>query len=271
VPSSEMHITGAWTMNEKDASQRTNHLPESSSPLSEFISRSTPPIAFTFGSMVIHGFPASKMLLLALRTLRETGHRGVLIGGWMKLDEMFTKFVREGASCMDEEIPDYEELVQIAKRQVFAVPGVPYNWLFPKCSCVVHFGNSGILQAAYEADCPQVIMQPPGDYPSMADLVPEMPPCQGVEQPLFSMKPDDLAIAIQQSVRYEQSAKEVGALIRDETGTEDAAEIIEEFLMKEVKTGKWKTKFDKRMDAKLNRRVKKMPAHHVPCATVRVH
>jgi len=270
VPSNQIHITGAWTMNAKDASQRTSHLPKSSSPLSIFISRGTPPIAFTFGSLVIHEFPASKMLLLALRTLKETGRRGVLIGGWMKLDEMYRKFVREGASCMDEECPDAKELLQIAKRQVFAVPEVPHSWLFPKCSCVVHFGNSGTLQAAYEADCPQVILHLSG-YPSRANLVPGMPPCQGVRRPLFTMQPEDLVSAIEGSIKYEQSLKKAGDLIRKETGTEDACQIIEAFLIKEVKTGEWKAKFNKQKGAKCNLHINKMPAPHVPCATVKVH
>jgi len=189
----------------------------------------------------------------------------------MKLDELYAKFIEEGASCMDEEVPDYEELLQIAKTQVLAVPEAPYSWLFPQCSCVVHVGSTGTMQAAYEADCPQVIMNIGGDYPSMADLVPEMPPCQDVGKPLLTMKPEDLASAIEQSVQYEEPVKEVGTLIREEMGTEDAADIIEEFLTKEVKTGKWKTKFNKRMVAKCNPSTKKVLAHSVPCAAVKAH
>jgi len=269
--SSQVHITGAWTMHEKDAAQRTSYgSPKSWSALSRFLAKGARPVAFTWGSKASDQMHSLKLLFVVLRTLKKTGDRGVLIGGWMKLDELYKKFMLDTLSDCAIRIPDHEELLQIARKQVCVIQEVPYSWLFPKCSCVVHHGGLGTLQAAYEAACPQVIIPISLETYSVADLVPGMPCCQGGDKLLSNMEPEDLAHAIKRSVKHEHLVKQVGAMIRKETGTENAAQIVQEFLTEEVKTGKWEISLRNHMSAKRNN-CDQIPAHKVMCAPTEVH
>jgi O-mycaminosyltylonolide 6-deoxyallosyltransferase len=88
------------------------------------------PVVMTMGSMVTLDFARFAPVLSA--ALRATGRRGVVVGGWMESDSPLdgVEFVREA----------------------------DYDWLFPRCACVLHHGGVGTLAAVLRAGRPSIVL-----------------------------------------------------------------------------------------------------------------
>jgi len=106
--------------------------PEPPQELAEFLAAGPPPVCIGFGSM-IDADPAG-MSALAVEALRRAGQRGVLIGG------------EQG--CGEASLPD----------SVLAVGAISHDWLFERCSAVVHHGGAGTTAAALKAGVPSVVV-----------------------------------------------------------------------------------------------------------------
>lgn len=127
-------ITGAW------------HLPtppdwQPPVDLVEFLNAGEPPVYVGFGSM--SGFPGAE-------TLRDrileglSGHRVLLSSGW--------------AGLTDAVLPD----------NVHPVGQVPHDWLFPRCSAIVHHCGAGTSHQAARSGVPSMPVPFTADQPFWA-------------------------------------------------------------------------------------------------------
>ncbi len=130
--SASTRVTGYWFL--KDDVD-----PEPPQELAQFLAAGPPPVCVGFGSM-IDADPAG-MSELAVEALRRAGQRGVLIRGAQDPSEA--------------RLPD----------SVIAVGAISHDWLFARCSAVVHHGGAGTIAAALKAGVPSVVV------PHMIDQV----------------------------------------------------------------------------------------------------
>ena len=76
-----------------------------------------------------------------------TQKRGIILGGWAKLK----KEMLYGA-------PNEAKLLQyVEEGNVFFTDTAPHEWLFPKCSIIVHHGGSGTTAASVRSGNPTII------------------------------------------------------------------------------------------------------------------
>ncbi|SEE56529.1 glycosyltransferase [Jiangella alba] len=170
--------------------------------LAEFVNDGEPPIFVGFGSMV--GADPRRTTRVVADALRNTKSRAVVATAWGGLD------------------PDG------FGEDVFCLEQVPFDWLFPRVSVVVHHGG-GTIGAALSAGRPQVLCPFMFDQPfnaqCMHDIGVAPPP-----QPERDLTADGLAKAINVALTDDgmaQRAAEVGRRIRDEDGLGAAVRTIE--------------------------------------------
>lgn len=109
------------------------------------------------------------MLLLMKAVLEATSYRIILFSsGYPPLDAAIKSFAGEflGANNLHDASANYGESntdlmkdgVQLFNNRLLCYSGsMPYSWLFPKCSVVIHHGGSGTTAAALRAGVPQII------------------------------------------------------------------------------------------------------------------
>jgi UDP:flavonoid glycosyltransferase YjiC (YdhE family) len=127
-------VTGAW------------HLPtppdwQPPADLAEFLDAGDPPVYVGFGSMSgFSGAPALRDRILD----GLSAHRVLLAAGW--------------AGLTDAELPS----------NVHPVGHVPHDWLFPRCSVVVHHCGAGTSQQATRSGVPSIPVPFTADQPFWA-------------------------------------------------------------------------------------------------------
>jgi sterol 3beta-glucosyltransferase len=124
------HVTGYW------------FLPYASDwqpppALADFLGAGPPPVSIGFGSMVDRDPEGTTDIVL--ESLRRVGCRGLLLTGW--------------GGMKPSSLPD----------NVFAVEGVPHEWLFPRVAAVVHHAGAGTTAATLRAGVPSVCVPFLGD------------------------------------------------------------------------------------------------------------
>ncbi len=119
------------------------------------------PVYIGFGSMKGNPEFCQKLSTLAIKGLRLSGKKGVLLGGWAGLT----------MESLDRSTPEGRELYVWAQKNVFEVPSCPHDWLFPNCSAVVHHGGAGTLAAGLRAGRPTVVCAMQGDQPFHGSIV----------------------------------------------------------------------------------------------------
>jgi UDP:flavonoid glycosyltransferase YjiC (YdhE family) len=112
------HFTGFW----RDDEPPTWQPPQ---PLIDFLASGPPPVAITMGSML--SFDPSAFVDMLRNALRASGRRGILIGGWS------------------------ETTSELPENELMFAQAIPYDWLFPQCSLVIHHGGAGTVAAALRA------------------------------------------------------------------------------------------------------------------------
>ena len=196
--SASMRVTGYWFL-ENDVD------PEPPQELARFLAAGPPPVCVGFGSM-IDADPAG-MSELAVDALRRAGQRGVLIRGV------------QGAG---EPLPD----------SVIAVGAISHDWLFERCSAVVHHGGAGTIAAALKAGVPSVVV------PHMIDQVAWGRTIHALgagPAPIRRRKlsPERLQKAITAAVTdvaIRERAAALGGRIREEDGIKCAVEVFEQHM-----------------------------------------
>lgn len=119
-------VTGYWFLD-----RPTEWKPPAA--LEDFLADGPPPVYVGgFGSMT-NREPA-ELARAVVRALSLTGQRAVVLTGWGGLSP--------------SELP----------RDIFAVDWVPYDWLFPRISAVVHHGGAGTTAASLRAGLPTVVI-----------------------------------------------------------------------------------------------------------------
>ncbi|NIO04363.1 MAG: glycosyltransferase [Proteobacteria bacterium] len=137
----EVSVTGYWFL-EKPADWQPP------AALVDFLQSGPPPVSIGFGSMTSR--KPEEISEIALQALAGSRQRGLLLTGW------------GGLSHAD--LPD----------DVFKIDSVPYDWLFPQMSAVVHHGGTGTTGAGLRAGVPSVIVPFFADQPFWAWRVREL-------------------------------------------------------------------------------------------------
>jgi sterol 3beta-glucosyltransferase len=103
--------------------------------LASFIEAGTPPVYFTFGSMMLSDLSEIRKILDVWKgTVHQLGCRAILQVPWEDLS-VFT--------------PD---------QNVFIVNRSPYAEVFPRCVAIVHHGGAGTTQSSLLAGRPSVVV-----------------------------------------------------------------------------------------------------------------
>lgn len=201
--------------------------------LNEFLKAGAPPVYLGWGSMT----PASpeSMVGLAIRSLKKTGLRGIVLSGWAKLK----------GEMLDGQ-PDAKELQDYIKSHVLFVDSAPHEWLFPQCAVLVHHGGAGTIAAALRSGRPQVITPCFLDQFLTAQLINRTGCGIGLKQ-FNKNSVKTMSEAIKKCVAKEaikKKAEEVGEILLAEDGVGKAVQVIDEFVKGDMVSGVWRAKFD---------------------------
>ncbi|MCO1582111.1 glycosyltransferase [Crossiella sp. SN42] len=194
-----VHTTGYWFL-----PAATDWTPPPA--LAEFMHAGAPPVCVTFGSTV--GGDPRRLARTVLDAVRLAGVRAVLVSGWggMQLDEL--------------------------PPEVMLVDHVPFDWLFPRVSAVVHHGGGGTSAAAVAAGRPQVGCPVVADQPQWARRMHHL----GVAPPPIPQRvltTRALAEAIHLAVTdpgMARRAERLGRLVNAERGAEAAVAVLEKLV-----------------------------------------
>lgn len=176
--------------------------------LLSFLHSGPPPVFVGFASM---GNPAraGETTELVLEALARCGQRGVLVSGWNGLGT--------GVSLPDS---------------VIVLKSIPYAWLFPKMSLIVHHGGAGTTGLALRAGVPNVTIPHFADNHFWARRVTAL----GVAPPPIPRKTltvESLAQAISQALENQnmhRRAAMVGKQLQAENGIVRAIELLQQSL-----------------------------------------
>ena len=205
---SQKHISG-WLFMPDSSSYRP---PEG---LLDFLEHK--PVYIGFGSMKGNPEFCQKLSTFAIKGLKLSGKKGLLLGGWAGLT----------MESLDRSTGEGQDLYEWAQENVFEVPSCPHEWLFPKCCAVVHHGGAGTLAAGLRAGRPTVVCAMQGDQPFHGSIVRR----HGVGQYLgFVGAPktnaESLAAAIKDITSDTAVMSSVSELARQINKEEGAAEAI---------------------------------------------
>ncbi|HSC71495.1 MAG TPA: glycosyltransferase [Candidatus Methylomirabilis sp.] len=193
----QYHFTGFW----RDEQAAAWVAPLS---LRAFLDAGPAPVVVTMGSMAM--FDTRKFLGDVNQALRQCGQRGIVVGGWSGITE-----------------PDSPG------GSVQCVTEAPYEWLFPKTSCIIHHGGCGTVAAVLRAGKPSILIPQITCQEHFARMLAEERLATGIFD-AHTLNPADLAAAIQKAVtdeQYTQSARNWQKVVSEERGVEAAADSIE--------------------------------------------
>ncbi len=167
-----------------------------------FLEAGPPPVYVGYGSM--HARSAPDLTSLVVEALAMTGRRGVLLTGWGAL-------TRDG-------LPDF----------VLPVESIPHEWLFPRCTAVVHHGGAGTTAAGLRAGRPTIVTPFFADQPFWGSRIYRL---GAGPKPILvrRLTAPRLAAAIRAAVddgRVRERAADVGKRIRAEDGVARAVEFV---------------------------------------------
>ena len=191
----DIHVTGYW-FTDPDS----DWVPPDD--LARFLASGPPPAYVGFGSMPQQeGSDPSEAVLAAIRT---TNTRAIIATGWGALSDAATS------------------------DNVHVLKSAPHDWLFPKCSAVVHHGGAGTTHEGLRWGRPSLVCPVFGDQPFWGRRVAALRagPAPVPFRRLTADKLSDALAALQDS-GSEAAAKALGERIRSENGTETAADLIE--------------------------------------------
>ena len=205
-------VSGSWVLDES-----TTFAPTAS--LADFLEKK--PVYIGFGSMKSNLDFRRRLSALAISALYEANTPGVLLGGWAGLSR----------EALDTSAPQGRELYEWAAQHVYEIDSAPHDWLFPRCSVIVHHGGAGTFSAALRSGRPSVVCAMQGDQPFHGSLT----EARGLGRYLgivgsAVVTPKTIASAIVE-VREDEAllekAAEIGELVRAENGVARATEFID--------------------------------------------
>lgn len=196
-----IHMTGFFHLNLKEQW----HPPQA---LTQFLEEGKPPLYVGFGSLSPKC--PKDVLDQIIKTVQEQ-HLRVIFSG------------------------DFSDRLKLpASENLFYLPSVPHDWLFPRVQAVVHHGGSGTLGASLRAGKPTFIL------PFIVDqfhwgkrvhelsLGPKPIPAEKFNFAHFSTRLKELTV----NPFYQQNAQAMALKMSQENGVEEAARLILHYLQK---------------------------------------
>jgi UDP:flavonoid glycosyltransferase YjiC (YdhE family) len=199
----DYRFTGFWT-----APREASESWQPPRALADFMVGNPPPVIVTPGSMA--GFDTARFIARIVEALGRCGLRGVLLPGW--------------SGIAASPAPD---ILHVAGE-------VPYGWLFPRGSCIVHHGSHGATAAALMAGRPSIVMPYIGCQETMGKALLWAGVATGVLDPM-SFDPSRLAGAIQDALgdaRVHAAVAHWHAMIVADGGVSLAVDLVEDHLLR---------------------------------------
>ena len=175
--------------------------------LAAYLAAGPPPVYIGFGSIVVDD--PDGMTKMIFEAVKIAGVRALVSKGWGGL----------GADALG--IPE----------NIFMLGNVPHDWLFQHVACVVHHGGAGTTAAGIATGRPTVVVPFFGDQPFWGAMVARAgagpPPI-----PYKQLTDEKLAAAITEALKPETltRAQELGALMKEEKGTETGGKAFHDML-----------------------------------------
>jgi sterol 3beta-glucosyltransferase len=195
---SHLHMTGYWYLDQPEF--------KPSLQLLDFLESGPAPVYIGFGSMAERD--ATELTEKVLGALSKSGQRGLLLSGW--------------GGIQQTDLPD----------TILKIDSAPHDWLFPKMAAIIHHGGCGTTAAAFRSGRPSMAVPFFGDQPFWGDRIAKL----GVGSkalPRLELSTDLLCDRILELTGHESlknQAKQLGDRIALENGTQNAIQIIEDYL-----------------------------------------
>ncbi|KAI0169901.1 glycosyltransferase family 1 protein [Hypoxylon sp. FL1284] len=175
--------------------------------LAAFLEAGPPPVYIGFGSIVVDD--PNGLTRMIFDAVAETGVRALVSKGWGGL----------GADSVG--IPE----------GVFMLGNVPHDWLFQHVSAVCHHGGAGTTAAGINAGKPTIVVPFFGDQPFWGAMVARAG-AGPAPIPYKKLTGEGLAESIRTAMKPEtqERARELGAKIREEKGTDVGAQCFHKHL-----------------------------------------
>jgi UDP:flavonoid glycosyltransferase YjiC (YdhE family) len=183
----------------------SSYTPEAA--LAAYLAEGPPPVYIGFGSIVVDD--PDSMTKMIFEAVKKASVRALVSKGWGGL----------GADALG--IPE----------GVFMLGNVPHDWLFQHVSCVVHHGGAGTTAAGIATGKPTVVVPFFGDQPFWGAMVARAG-AGPIPIPYKLLTADKLAAALTEALKPETlaKAKELGARIKEEKGTEVGGKAFHDLL-----------------------------------------
>jgi len=197
--SESIHVTGYWFLD-----RQSNWQPPAD--LVDFLQSGPQPIYVGFGSMSNRN--PEEMTEIVLKALDQCNQRGIILTGWGGLSKT--------------DLPDH----------VFKIESIPFDWLFPQMSAIVHHGGAGTTAASLRAGIPSVIVPFFADQPFWGEQVFRLGVgTKPIHRKQLSIERLSRAIntAVNDKVMRKRSAT-IGERIRAEDGVATAVDIISSYI-----------------------------------------
>jgi sterol 3beta-glucosyltransferase len=187
-------ITGYWFLD-----QTAQFQPPPA--LERFLASGPPPVYVGFGSMPADD--VKKQTAIVVEGLRRAKMRGVLARGWGGLEPA-------------------------AGEGLYVIEEAPHDWLFQRCSAVVHHGGAGTTHEGLRWSRPTIVCPTGVDQPYWGRRVQALGAGPHM-LPMRALTPASLARALEATKGWEMisRAAELGTAIGQEGGAADAASMID--------------------------------------------
>ncbi|EGB03456.1 hypothetical protein AURANDRAFT_34042 [Aureococcus anophagefferens] len=204
-----------------DVSQGKDFGGDSLVAMNNFLESGSPPVYVGWGSVKCGS--AKEMTLLALRAIKISQQRGIVLGGWAEL----------GLSAIDGE-EDEAPLRSFCIQNVLFMETAPHEHLFKRCSVIVHHGGIGTTVASLRSGKPTIVTPILYDQFDSAKSVSDLG--VGVEAPhLKKIKPSmlgDYIISCLSDEKVQARAAEVATLLSKRDGVADGVSFVKKLLRK---------------------------------------
>jgi len=191
-------FTGFWSEPEKSAWTHP-------AGLEAFLDGGAPPVVITLGSMTPCCDTAGLMRAVA-EALRAGGRRGIVLGSWSGAE----------AHAAGSHLVCYES-------------EVPYDWLFPRASCVIHHGGCGTVAAVLRAGKPSIVLPQVTCQEHFAWTLVRNGLATGVID-VHALDPGTLTAAVERAITDQQvvaAARTWQQIVAEDPGVTGAADLVE--------------------------------------------
>ncbi len=190
----------------------------------------SPPVVWTLGSSAVHDagdFYLDGSCLPEVSEFRTNlALRSLLLTGGLQDNALL---IKEDADLVARRLGFVNaDEVPINQRRVLAVDYAPYSQVFPLASCVVHQGGAGTMAQALRAGVPQIIQPFAHDQGDNAARIGRLGVGFSFRRNTFKNKyTRTIYSAVEDVLKLQPRARELGELIRRENGPRAACETLE--------------------------------------------